>query len=113
MGRAPGSPFDLRDSFQESRQDFALTCCDRLLHLFIRAAAMLNKALVVLLSFRREAQQERSAGAGFSFRDQSLFKHGLYGAMHYGAVEAKLRGDLVLIEGSSTPQSGENEAARG
>ena len=72
---------------------------------------MLDEGVMVFLSFGCKAEPKRSPGFGFSFRHQSFLEHGFYGAMHHGAVEAKLRGDLVLIEGSSMPQGGENEAA--
>src|SRR5262249_32674566 len=71
--------------------------------------AMLYERQVVLFPFRREMKQQRSSGFGISFRHQSFLDHRLYGAMHHGAVEAKLRGNLVLIQGGAMPQGGKNE----
>ena len=76
----------------------------------VDGAALLHEEGAVVTAFRSELKKQSSSGRRFFFGDEFFADERLNGAVHDGAVESEERGDLVLVEGGSAAETGENEA---
>jgi hypothetical protein len=77
----------------------------------VDGAALLNEEGAVEMAFRSKLEKESSSGRRFFFGDEFFADEGFDGAVDDGAVETEERGDLILVEGGTAAEGGENEAA--